>query len=112
MEITASIKTRIGHDVPVVVEVTCTTYVKEMSLSDLINAERKVNTGLQEWLIDQAWGALIHAFEKIGVGYNGENHVKEKVWYTWEVPDYPKVHVIVEKKKPRPRSYHGNFEVE
>jgi len=112
MEITASISTSEGHDRPVVVEITCTTYVKEMDLSALIQAEKKVEQGLIEWLKSQGWGSLIHAFEKTGVSYSGEHIIEERGWYTWTPPDYPKVHVVVEKKKPRPRTYSGEFTVE
>lgn len=112
MELTASIETREGHDVPVVVEITCTCYVEEMSLSDLIATENKVEDQLRAWLIEQGWGNLIAAFIKEGVAYNGEDHVEKKMRYTWTVPDYPKVHALVEKKRPRPRKYEGDFEVE
>jgi hypothetical protein len=112
MELTASIRTSEGHDAPLVVEITCTTYVKEMDLSTLIQAEKKVEQGLMEWLRDQGWGSLIRAFEKTGVSYSGEHIIEERGWYTWSVPDFPKVHVVVEKKKPRARTYEGEFKVE
>jgi len=112
MELTASIRTSEGRDTPVVVEITCTTYVKEMDLSALIQAEKKVEQGLMEWLKDQGWGSLIHAFEKTGVSYSGKTIIEERGWYTWSVPDLPKVHVVVEKKKPRARTYDGEFKVE
>ena len=112
MELTASIKTSGGHDVPVVVEITCTTYVKEKGLTEIIEAERKVNKGLQAWLLEHGWGAMMKAYEKVGVSYSGEHIIEERGWYTWSVPDFPKVHVVVEKKKPRARSYDGQFKVE
>ena len=112
MELTASIETGGGHDVPVVVEITCTCYVKEKGLTDLIAAEKKVEASLREWLIEQGWANLIHAFIKEGVAYNGEEHVKAEARYPWFIPDYPKVHVLVEKKRPRRRIYEGDFEVE
>jgi hypothetical protein len=112
LEITASIETHEGHDVPVVVEITCTTYVKEKDLSMLIQTEKNVETGLVEWLQAQGWGELMKGFTKEGVAYNGEIHIDQKAWYTWSVPDYPKVHVFVEKKEPRKRSYEGDYKVE
>lgn len=112
MELTASIETSEGHDVPVVVEITCTTYVKQMSLSELVKAEKTVEEGLRNWLIEQGWEQLMRAFEKVGVAYNGEEHVKKAGRYTWLVHDYPRVNVLVEKKKPRARTYKGEFTVE
>jgi len=112
MELTASIETGGGHDVPVVVEITCTCYVKEKGLSDLIAAEKKVEASLREWLIEQGWGNLIQAFIKEGVAYNGEEHVKAEARYSWFISDYPKVHALVEKKEPRKRTYEGDFTVE
>jgi len=112
LELTASIKTSEGHDIPVVVEITACTYIKEKGLTDLIQTEKKVEEGLKNWLIEQGWGNLIKAFEKEGVAYNGKNIIEEKGWYPFPVPDYPKVHVEVEKKKPRKRSYSGEYKVE
>jgi len=112
LELTASIETHEGHDVPVVVEITCTTYVKEKDLSALIQTEKAVERGLVEWLLAQGWGALMKGFTKEGVAYNGEIHIETKAWYTWTVPDYPKVHVYVEKKEPRYRAYEGDYKVE
>lgn len=112
MELTASIETSEGHEVPVVVEITCTTYVKQMSLSELVKAEKAVEEGLRKWLIEQGWEALMHGFEKVGVAYNGEEHIKKAGRYTWFVHDYPRVNVLVEKKQPRERTYKGEFTVE
>jgi len=112
LELTASIETHEGHDVPVVVEITCTTYVKEKDLSALIITEKNVERGLVEWLRDQGWGELMKGFTKEGVAYNGETHIDQRGWYTWSVPDLPKVHVFVEKKEPRKRSYEGEYKVE
>jgi hypothetical protein len=112
LELTASIETAEGHDVPVAVEITCTTYVKEKDLSMLIQTEKAVESGLVEWLLAQGWGNLMKGFTKEGVAYNGEIHIETKAWYTWQVPDYPKVHVFVEKKEPRERSYEGEYKVE
>jgi hypothetical protein len=112
LELTASIETHEGHDVPVVVEITSTTYVKEKDLSMLILTEKAVERGLVEWLRAQNWGALMKGFTKEGVAYNGEIHIETKAWYSWQVPDLPKVHVFVEKKEPRKRSYEGEYKVE
>lgn len=112
LELTASIETHEGHDVPVVVEITSTTYVKEKDLSMLILTEKAVERGLVEWLRDQNWGELMKGFTKEGVAYNGEIHIETKAWYSWQVPDLPKVHVFVEKKEPRKRSYEGEYRVE
>jgi hypothetical protein len=111
MELTASIDTNTGHDVPVVVEITCTTYVEEMSLAELIKAEHRVEKSLRGWLISQNWGNLIQAFIKEGVAYNSEEHVNDVVRYPWTIPDYPDVHTLVEKKRPRARKYEGDFTV-
>lgn len=112
MELTASISTRTGHDKPLLVEITCTTYVEEMGLSELIAAEKKVEEGLRNWLLDKGWGYVIHAFEKVGVAYNSEGHILEVGRYPWTIPDYPEVYVLVEKKAPRERTYSGKFTVE
>ncbi|MHA1834982.1 MAG: hypothetical protein ACTSV7_13470 [Candidatus Baldrarchaeia archaeon] len=112
MEFTASISTFEGHDVPLIVEITATTYCDEMGLSELTEAEKKVEEGLRNWLIEQNWGNVIDAFIKEGIAYNGEQHVEARVRYPWDVPDYPAVHVKVEKKEPRKRDYEGEFEIE
>lgn len=112
LELTASIDTEEGHDVPVAVEITCTCYVTKLDLSTLIKTEKKVEQALRNWLIEQGWGSLIDAFMKEGVLYNGEKHVHDVALYSWFIPDYPKVHAFVEKKEPRRRSYSGDFEVE
>jgi len=112
MELTASIKTSGGHDKPVVVEITATTYLKEKDSAETIATEKQVNTALKDWLTEQGWERLIHAYEKVGVAYNGETHVKTVGRYPWEIPDHPKVHALVEKKKPRSRTYEGEFHAE
>jgi hypothetical protein len=112
IELTASIETHEDHDVPLIVEITCTTYVKQKDRSELIRTENLIEKALKEWLIEQNWGNLIHSFTKEGVEYNGQDHVETRGWYTWQVPDYPKVYVFVEKTDPRERSYTGEFKVE
>jgi len=112
LELTASIKTRGGHDKPLIVEITVTTYLKQKGSAELIKTEKKVNEALQKWLTEQGWGNLIHAYQKVGVAYNGETHVLTVGRYPWEIPDYPQVHVLVEKKKPRKRTYEGEFNAE
>jgi hypothetical protein len=112
LELTASIETHEGHDAPLIVEITATTYVKEKDLSALIQTEKAVERGLVEWLLAQGWGALMKGFTKEGVAYNGETHIDQRGWYTWQVPDLPKVHVFVEKKEPRYRAYEGDYKVE
>lgn len=112
IELTYSISTSTGHDVPVVVEITCTTYVKEKDRSAIFQAERAIDEGLRHWLILNDWANLLSGFEKKGVGFNGENIIIERGWYSWAIPDYPRVHVLVEKKKPRSRTYSGSFKVE
>jgi hypothetical protein len=111
MELTYSIETHEGHEVPLIVEITTTCLVEKMGLSDLMTAEKEVDRRLMEWLREQGWGHVIHAVTKAGVAYNGEKHIEESRWYTWTVPDYPKVHVYVEKKEPRYREYEGQFTV-
>ncbi|MEM2568156.1 MAG: hypothetical protein QXH20_06795 [Candidatus Bathyarchaeia archaeon] len=111
MELTASISTETGHDVPLIVEISATTLVKDMDLSRLLSAEKEVEEGLRRWLIEQGWGNVIHAYEKVGVAYNGEKHIIETGWYTWTVPNYPRVHVYVEKKEPRRAEYEGEYTV-
>jgi hypothetical protein len=111
LELTASIETHEGHDVPVVVEITCTTYVEEQDLSTLIQTEKAVERGLVGWLSAHDWGNLMSGFTKEGVAYNGEVHIDTKAWYPWQVPDLPKVHVFVEKKEPRKRSYEGEYTI-
>jgi hypothetical protein len=112
IELTYSISTSTGHDVPVVVEITCTTYVKEKSRTDILQAQRDIDEALTHWLILNDWANLLEGFEKKGVTYNGENAIIERGWYTWPIPDYPRVHVTVEKKKPRSRTYTGEFKAE
>jgi len=111
MELTASIETHTGHEVPLIVEMTATTLVKDMSLSELVRAEKQVEGRLMEWLIEQGWGNVIHAFTKTAVAYNGQKHIEETKWYAWRVPDYPKVYVYVEKREPRVGTYEGEFTV-
>lgn len=112
MELTASIKTSGGHDKPVVVEITATTYLKEKDSAEVIATEKQVNTALTDWLTEQGWERLIHAYEKVGSAYNSETHIRKVGRYPWEIPSYPKVHVLVEKKKPRKRTYEGEFSAE
>lgn len=111
LEVTASIKTSGGHDKPVLVEITCTTLIKEKNSRETINAAEKVGDGLFAWLEKEGWDSLLDAFETVGTAFNGEKHVQERGWYLWPVPDYPKIHVLAEKKKPRSRTYEGDFTV-
>ena len=114
LEYTASIKTGPSwkaHE-KLVVEITCTTYVEEMGLTDLMRAEKKVEQALLDYLKQTPFANAISGFEKTGVAYNGQNLIEEKRWYPWEVPDFPKVNVQIEKKEKTKRSYPGEFKVE
>jgi ribosomal protein S25 len=111
MELTYSIETHEGHEVPLIVEITTTTLVEKMGLSDLINVAKDIDRRLKDWLIENNWGNVIHAVTKTGEAFNGEKHIEETGWYPWIVPDYPRVYVYVEKKEPRRREYEGEFTV-
>jgi hypothetical protein len=77
-----------------------------------MNAEKKVEQALLDYLKQTPFANAISAFEKTGVAYNGKNLIEEKRWYPWEVPDFPKVNVQIEKKEKTKRSYPGEFKVE
>lgn len=113
IELTASIKTEAGHD-PVTCEITVTTYVEKESASGLIRVEKAMEEGLMNWLRDEGWASLLHAFEKIGISYNTQKHVDEVGLYPYNVPDFPTAHVFMERKSRdiKLRSYEGNFKVD
>jgi hypothetical protein len=96
--LTASIETKVGHDVPITLEITAVTYVTKMGLTDLVTLDKAMEKTTMQWLRDQGWGALLHAFEKIGIEYNGETHVEAIKLYPFTVPDYPTLHFYVERK--------------
>lgn len=114
IEITYSIATRTGHDVPLTVEITVTSYVQSMDKGTLIITEQNMDDAMRTWLEDNDWGQLLDCFKKIGVAYNGEQHVNAKKRYPWTVPDYPTVHAHVERKSKyiSHREYEGEFEAE
>jgi hypothetical protein len=113
IELTASIKTEGGHD-PITCEITVTTYVEKESASGLISVEKAMEEGLMNWLRDEGWANLLHAFEKIGISYNTQKHVDEVGLYPYNVPDFPTAHVFMERKSRniKLRSYEGNFKVD
>jgi len=109
----ASISTDVGHDVPITLEIMAVTFVREMNLTDLTRLDTAMERATMDWLKEQGWGALLHAFEKIGVEYNGETHVKAVKLYPFTVPDYPTIHFIVERRSRyvKERTYEGEKEV-
>jgi hypothetical protein len=112
IELTASMKTEGGHD-PITCEITVTTYVSGMGLSDVTRVESEMERGLMDWLLAEGWGMLLHAFEVIGIAYNGEKTVEEARLYTWTVPDYPIAHVFMERKSAyiALRHYEGEYRI-
>jgi len=109
--VTASIETGKGHDVPLMVEITAVTYVMEKTPEEINAVAESMLDGLIKWLHAQGWGALMHAFEKVGVEFNGRAHVEKAGLYPFTVPSYPTVHVIAERRSryiPE-RTYQGDF---
>lgn len=112
--LTASIRTGVGHDVPITLEITAVTYISEMDSADIITLERTLETETMNWLREQGWGALLRAFEKIGVEFNGETHVDAVGLYPFRVPDFPRVHFYVERRSRyiKKRYYEGEVSIE
>lgn len=95
---TASIETGEGHDVPLDVEITAVTLVKEMEKDDVLTVEREMDKAVIRHLMETNWDNLMPSFEKKGVEYNGEQHIRNIHLYPFRVPDYPTAHVLVERK--------------
>jgi len=112
LELTASIDTHEGHDVPLTVEITTTSYVKQKTIGELVTTERDTEKALRDYLIAIGFENVIKGFVKEGVAYNGEKHIQQRGWYTWQVPDFGDTHAFIEKKHPRERKYEGDFKVE
>ena len=117
IELTGSLDTDTGHDVPLVVEVTATTYVTGISPEDIESITSKrgpLEGGLIKWLISKDWGFIIDAWMRTGLSYNGRMLIEERHWYPYDVPAWTKVHALVERssKYVPDRSYEDTFDAQ
>jgi hypothetical protein len=95
---TASIETSEGHDVPLTVEITTVTLVKEMDSAAISQVEKQLDQKTMDYMIKSAWGNLMPGFEKKGIEYNSKGHIDNIHLYPFTVPDYPTAHVLIERK--------------
>lgn len=95
---TASIETGKGHDVPLTVEITTVTFVREMDSAAIADVERRLDQKTMQHMTEHGWSNLMDAFEKKGIEYNGEQHIKNIKLYPFTVPEYPMAHIYIERK--------------
>lgn len=116
VEWTGSIETRVGHDVPMTVEITAVTAVEEFDESDIITLTREdgdYDQSLYNKTRTVFGSALLGAIRKIGIIYNGLSIVEEKKWYSFPVHDYSIAHVFFERKSRfiKLRGYHNDVDL-
>lgn len=95
---TASIETGKGHDVPLTVEITTVTLVREKDLAAIAEVERQLDRKTMDYMVQNAWANLMPSFEKKGIEFNGEHHILNIRLYPFKVPDYPTAHLLIERK--------------
>jgi hypothetical protein len=95
---TGSIETSEGHDVPLAVEITTVTLVREKDPAAIAEVERQLDRKTMDYMARNAWANLMPSFEKKGIEYNGEHHILKIRLYPFKVPDYPTAHLLIERK--------------
>jgi len=93
-----SIETSEGHDVPLTVEITTVTLVREKDLAAIAEVERQLDRKTMDYMVQNAWANLMPSFEKKGIEFNGEHHILNIRLYPFKVPDYPTAHLLIERK--------------
>lgn len=100
IEITGSVETRTGHDVPMVLEITAITTVAEADLAEITRITRRngpIETAVINYLKGEGWGPLARALDTIDEAFLGKS-IEEMRGYPCVAPDYPTIAIWLERR--------------
>lgn len=100
IEVTGSIRTRVGHDVPITLEITAITTVSEADGTEIIRITKRMGpleSGLIDYLKGTAWGELARRLDTMDHSFLGKS-LEPRRSYPCEAPDYSSVAVWLERK--------------
>jgi hypothetical protein len=100
IELTGSIVTEVGHDIPTALEITAITTIKQKDNTEIKRITRRegpLESGLIGWLVHEGWGDLARRLDSVDFAFLGKS-IEHKRAYPCIAPSYPKTAIWIERK--------------